>query len=170
MIDPVAYFLTFLKASLLSTGGLSNLPSLRRDLVAAGWAVDDDFGQAVVLGQLSPGPTGLWVVGLGYLTYGLVGAALALVAVTLPSFLVLAVAAGYGGIAGARWLAGGLRGVALAIIGVQLSIVWTILRQPGGDGRGLLIAAGALGLAASRRAPLPLILALAGLAGYALYR
>lgn len=169
MIEPLAYFLTFLKASLLSTGGLSNLPALRRDLTAAGWAAEGDFGRAVVIGQLSPGPTGLWVVGLGYLTYGLAGAALALIAVTLPSFLVLAVAAGYGRVAGARWLAGGLRGVALAIVGVQLSIVWTILRQPGVDRRGLLIAAGAFGLAASRRVPLPLILALAGLAGYILY-
>ena len=142
MIEPLLYFWYFLKASLFSTGGLSNLPSLHQDLIAAGWAEDADFGRSVVLGQLSPGPTGLWVVGLGYFTYGIPGA-------TLPSFVVLAVAAGYARIARARWLTGAMRGVALAVVGIQLSVVWTILRQPGVDWRGFAIAAGAFGVLAS---------------------
>lgn len=170
MIDPLRYFLYFFKASLFSTGGLSNLPSLHQDLIGIGWAEDADFGRSVVIGQLSPGPTGLWVVGLGYFTYGIAGAALALVAVTLPSFLVLVVAAGYARIARARWLTGAMRGVALAVVGVQLSVVWTILRQPGVDWRGLLIALGACGLFASRRVRLPLVLAIAAVAGYLVYR
>ena len=170
MIDPLLYFVYFFKASLFSTGGLSNLPSLHQDLIAADWAEDADFGRSVVIGQLSPGPTGLWVVGLGYFTYGVAGAALALVAATLPSFLVLAVAAGYNKIARARWLSGAMRGVALAVVGIQLSVVLTILRQPGVDWRGLLIAAGAFGLFASRRVRLPIVLALATVAGYLVYQ
>lgn len=170
MIDPLLYFVYFFKASLFSTGGLSNLPSLHQDLIAADWAEDADFGRSVVIGQLSPGPTGLWVVGLGYFTYGVAGAALALVAATLPSFLVLAVAAGYNKIARARWLSGAMRGVALAVVGIQLSVVLTILRQPGVDWRGLLIAAGAFGLFASRRVRLPIVLALAAVAGYLVYQ
>ncbi len=39
MIQPVLYFLLFLKASLFSSGGFSNLPSLHQDLLGAGWAV-----------------------------------------------------------------------------------------------------------------------------------
>ena len=127
MIDPLLYFWYFLKASLFSTGGLSNLPSLHQDLIGAGWAEDEDFGRSVVLGQLSPGPTGLWVVGLGYFTYGITGGVIALVAATLPSFVVLAIAAGYARIARSRWLTGAMRGVALAVVGIQLSVVWTIL-------------------------------------------
>lgn len=170
MIEPFHYFLLFLKASLFSTGGLSNLPSLRQDLLAEGWAAEADFGRSVVIGQLSPGPNGLWVIGLGYLTYGIAGAILALIAITLPAFLVLAVAAGYARIARARWVPGAMRGVALAVVGILLSVVWTILRQPGVDRWGLLIALVACGLTATKRVRLPLILALAGVAGYLLYR
>lgn len=170
MIDPLHYFLLFLKASLFSTGGLSNLPSLRQDLLAEGWAEDSEFGRSVVIGQLSPGPNGLWVISLGYLTYGLAGAALALIAIVIPAFLVLAVAAGYGRIARARRVGGAMRGVALAVVGITLSVVWTILHQPGVDRWGLVIAAVAFGLVATKRFRLPLILALAACAGLVLYR
>jgi chromate transporter len=77
VIDPLLYFLLFLKASLFSTGGFSNLPSLHQDLVSADWATDTDFGEAIAIGQISPGPNGLWTVSLGYITYGIPGAALA---------------------------------------------------------------------------------------------
>lgn len=170
MIEPFAYFLIFLKASLFSTGGLSNLPSLRQDLLAEGWAEDSAFGRSVVIGQLSPGPNGLWVISLGYLTYGLPGALLALIAIVLPAFFVLAVSAGYARIARARWVGGALRGVALAVVGILLSVVWTILHQPGVDRWGLLIALVAFGLAATKRIRLPVILALAAGAGLLLYR
>jgi chromate transporter len=170
VIEPLTYFLIFLKASLFSTGGLSNLPSLHQDLITRSWAREEDFGQSIVVGQLSPGPNGLWVVSLGFFTYGVAGAILALIAIVLPAMLVLAVAAGYARIARARRLAGAMRGVALAIIGVLLSVVWTILHQPGVDWRGLLIAAGSFALFASRRVRLPFILALAGCAGYLVYR
>lgn len=169
-MSAVIYFLLFLKASLFSTGGLSNLPSLRQDLTARHWAVDADFGHAVVIGQLSPGPTGLWVVGLGYLTNGYLGAALALVAIIIPALLVLVVAAGYARIERWHWIQGGMRGVSLAVVGILLTVAWTVLRQPGVDAKGLLIATGAFGLAASRKVRLPFILALAGLVGYLVYR
>ena len=169
MIEPFTYFLIYLKASLFSTGGLSNLPSLHQDLTGHGWAREEDFGQSIVIGQLSPGPNGLWVISLGFLTYGLAGAIIALVAITIPAFLVLAVAAGHARIARARWLPGAMRGVALAVIGILLSVVWTILNQPGVDWRGSLIAAVSFALFASRRVRLPLVLALAGLAGYLVF-
>ena len=70
MINPLIYFLLFLKASLFSSGGFSNLPSLHQDLLGNGWANDTDFGQSIAIGQISPGPNGLWVISLGYLTYG----------------------------------------------------------------------------------------------------
>src|SRR5256885_13062862 len=82
MINPFIYFLLFLKASLFSTGGFSNLPSLHQDLIANGWAKEADFGQSIAIGQISPGPNGLWVISLGYLTYGYLGAFLALIAIT----------------------------------------------------------------------------------------
>ncbi len=170
MINPILYFLLFLKASLFSTGGFSNLPSLHQDLLANGWAQETDFGQSIAIGQISPGPNGLWVISLGYLTYGYLGALLALLAVTLPALLVLLVAAGYARIERQAWVQGAMHGVSLAVVGILLTVVWTILRQPGVDAKGLLIALGAFGLALSRRVNVLLILGLAGLVGYFLYR
>src|SRR5436853_6981645 len=94
MINPFIYFLLFLKASLFSTGGFSNLPSLHQDLIANGWAREADFGQSIAIGQISPGPNGLWVISLGYLTYGYAGASLALVTSSFPAVLVVFVSAG----------------------------------------------------------------------------
>ena len=170
MTDPLVYFFLFLKASLFSTGGFSNLPSLHQDLISADWATDSDFGEAIAIGQISPGPNGLWTVSLGYITYGVPGAALALIAVTLPPLLVLAIAAAYGRIEHLRWVAGLMRGVSLAVVGILITVCWTILHASGVDRLGLVIAVAAFVLAQSRRVPLIVILGLAALAGYALYR
>ncbi len=62
-----------------------------------------------------------------------------------------------------------MQGVSLAVVGLLLTVVWTILNQPGIDWRGLLIALGALGLGATRKVNILVILTLAGLAGYFLY-
>jgi chromate transporter len=169
MINPVLFFLLFVKASLFSTGGFSNLPSLHQDLMGMGWAHEADFGESIAIGQISPGPNGLWVVGLGYFTYGIAGAALALLAVTLPAFLVLVIAAIYGKIEQRTWVAGLMRGVSATVVGILLTVSWTIMHQPGVDWSGWPIAAGACALALSRRVNLVVILALAGAVGYAMY-
>ena len=170
MINPLVYFLLFLKASLFSTGGFSNLPSLHQDLIGNGWATEADFGQSVAIGQISPGPNGLWVISLGYFSYGYLGALFALIAITIPALLVLAVSAGYARIERQRWVQGAMRGVSLAVVGILLTVVWTILHQPGVDWRGYLIAVGAFGLVFTRKINILLILALAGLVGFVIYR
>jgi len=78
---------------------------------------------------------------------------------------------------------GAMHGISLAVVGLLLTVVWTILRDwhmeylcrgstcaLGADWEGLLIAAGAFGLALSRKVNILIILGLAGLAGYLLYR
>jgi chromate transporter len=170
MIDPFTYLLLFLKASLFSSGGFSNLPSLHQDLIGNGWAKEADFGQSIAIGQISPGPNGLWVISLGYLTYGYLGAFFALIAITLPPLLVLVIAAVYTHIEHQTRVQVAMYGVSLAVIGLLLTVCWTILYQPDVDWKGLLIASGAFGLALSRKVNILLILALAGLAGYFLYR
>jgi chromate transporter len=170
MINPLLYFLLYLKASLFSTGGFSNLPSLHQDLIANGWASDAEFGQSIAIGQISPGPNGLWVISLGYLTYGYLGALLALIAITLPAFLVLLVSAGYHRIEHRCWVQGFMRGISLAVVGILLTVVTSIIRQPGVDWKGWLIGIAAFGLAWSQRINILIILGLAGIAGYLLYR
>jgi chromate transporter len=169
-MNPLTYFWLFLKASLLSTGGLGNLPFLTRDLVALGWAKDSDFVTAIAVGQVSPGPTGLWSISLGYLTYGWPGAALALGALSLPPLLTLAVAAFYNRIEKIPAVQDFTRGLSLGVIGLTLAVALGFTRTAITDWRGIAIAAAALGLALSKRVPVILILALGAVAGYLLYR
>lgn len=169
MINPFVYWFLFFKASLFSSGGFSNLPSLHQDLIANGWANGTEFGQSLAIGQVSPGPNGLWVICLGYLTYGYLGAALALIAITLPPLLVLAIAAVYDHIKGRRWVQGLMRGVSLCVVGITLTIVWTVVSQSGADWRGYAIAAAAFGLGASNRVPIIIILGAAAVAGLLIY-
>ncbi len=170
MINPLVFFLLFLKASLFSTGGFSNLPSLHQDLLGNGWAKEIYFGQSIAIGQISPGPNGLWVICLGYLTYGYLGATLALIAITLPALLVLAVSAGYDRIEHQAWVQGLMRGISLAVVGILLSVVWSIIQQPGVDWRGWLIAVSAAGLGLTRKVHLLLILGMAAVAGFLVFR
>jgi chromate transporter len=169
MINPLLYFLFFLKATLFSSEGMSNLPSLHQDLISEGWAMESNFGQSLAIGQISPGPNGLWVICLGYLTYGFAGAALALVAMTIPPFLVLGIAAIYDRIATLKWVSSLMRGVSLAVLGILVSVTWIILMHSSLDWRSIVTATTACGFTLTKRVNLLLILALAAASGYLLY-
>jgi chromate transporter len=169
MIDPLLYFLLFLKASLFSTGGTGNLPSLYQDLISLNWANEADFAQAIAIGQISPGPTGLWVICLGYLTYGYLGVLLAFIAVLIPPFLVLALAAIYNKIQNRPSIRGLLRGVSLMVVGLTIVIAYTFTTTEGTDWKAFLIACAAFAIGFSRKVNVLIILLGAGLAGYLFY-
>lgn len=170
MIDPLAYFLLLLKATVLSFGGTANLPSIHQDLTTRGWANDQQFGSALAIGQLAPGPVGLWVVALGYAIAGLPGAGLSAGAIVLPPLLVLPLAGLHRRHAGTPAMRGFIRGIALATIGTLPVILAKIISGYGFDLGGAGIVAGSVVLVASRRVPLPVVLLLSALAGVLLYR
>jgi chromate transporter len=170
-MEALALFGVFLKASALSLGGLSSLPLLRADLVAPGIATDEQIVQAIAIGKISTGPTGLYIVSLGYLVAGVVGATMALIAASLPPLVIVPITA-----VARRWLlttpvAGLVRGVALGTAGLlaatgigiitatgvpswwqlALAAVATVLTYRGILHPGLVIAIGAaVGLALGR--------------------
>jgi chromate transporter len=169
MSNPLALFWIMLKAALLSTTGTGNLPIVHQDLLARGWATDHQFAEALAIGQISPGPSGLWVISLGYLVDGLRGAALTLVAIALPPLVVLLLHGFY-----RRWGAGAatqgfVRGLGLAVAGVFLTVLAGIMTSVGRRTSNLLIMLGAIGLGATRRVPVLLLLVLAALVGIALF-
>ncbi|HEX7432191.1 MAG TPA: chromate transporter [Anaerolineaceae bacterium] len=168
-MNPLAYFWLFFKASLLSTGGLGNLPFLHKDLIDLGWARESDFVTAIAVGQVSPGPNGLWSISLGYLTYGWVGAGLALIAVSLPPLTVLVIASFYSRLERLAAVQDFTRGLTLGVIGLTLAVALSLAGSTITDWRGILIAACALGLALSKRVPIIAILVLAALAGGLFY-
>lgn len=169
MIEPVTYFLLFLKATLLSTGGLGNLPFLNEDLVGLGWAKPADFVTAIAVGNVSPGPTGLWSVSLGYLTFGVLGSILALIALSLPPLLILVVSASYNRIEHQPIVQDFTRGLTLGVVGLTLAVALGLVSSSVADWRGILIVAGAMGLALWKKVPVIVILILAAIAGWLLY-
>ncbi|NOZ29706.1 MAG: chromate transporter [Chloroflexi bacterium] len=168
-MNPAVYFWLFLKASLFSTSGLGNLPILHQDLLARGWATEADFVQAIAVGRLSPGPSGLWAISLGYLTYGWPGALLALMAITLPPLLILGVAALHRRFEEKPVVQHFTQGLGMGVVGLILAVTWTLLNTTVSDWRGLAIVAGAFGLTLSRRVPVIVLLGIAALAGWLLY-
>lgn len=165
-MSPPVFFWLLLKASLFSTGGMGNLPSLHHDLLARGWATERQFAESLAVGQVAPGPNGLWVISLGYFVDGLRGALLALLAITLPPFLVLAVDRLYRRMKDHPGIEGFVSGLGLAVVGISVVVLVGLLRSVGPDVRSVSIALASLALGG--RVPVVVVLALAGLAGIAL--
>lgn len=168
-MNPLLYFWLFLKASLFSTGGMGSLPSLHADLLARRWAAERHFVEALAIGQVSPGPNGLWVVSLGYLTNGLMGAALALVALCLPPLLVLVIERAYRRVQHHPGVEGFARGLMLAVVGIFAVVLLGFLRNGGADIRSMSIALVSATLALTKRVPIVMILAGAAIVGMVLY-
>ncbi|HLK58319.1 MAG TPA: chromate transporter [Chthonomonadaceae bacterium] len=164
-MNPWLSFWLFLKASLFSTGGMGNLPSLHNDLLARRWATERQFAESLLIGQLAPGPNGFWVLSLGFLTDGLRGALLALLAINLPPMLILLVERLYRHVKEHPAVEGFMRGMSLALTGMFAITMYRLLRGGGLDVRTVLIALAAVGLGATRRVPLIVIVALAAVAG-----
>lgn len=163
------YFWLFLKASLLSFGGFGNLPFLVKDLTALGWASDVDFVNAIAVGQLSPGPSGLWSISLGYITFGWLGSFLALVALSIPPLFTLVMVAFYHRIEKYAFVKNFSRGLMLGVIGLMLGTTWTLAQTTIIEWRDFIIVLAAFGLALSKKVPVIVIFVLAGLAGFLFY-
>jgi chromate transporter len=163
------FFWLFLKASLLSLGGLGNLPFLHQDLITLGWAGETDFITALAVGQLSPGPTGLWSVSLGYLIHGWGGALLALLALSLPPLLVLGVQAFYSRLEGKPAVQNFVRGLSLGVIGLTLAVTFRLAQSSVVDWRAGLITVCALAAALNKRIPVIVILGVGALAGWLMF-
>ena len=164
-MSPFHFFWLFFKASLFSTGGLGNLPFLQKDLTALGWAKNTDFVTAIAVGQVSPGPTGLWSISLGYLTFGWLGAILALLALSLPPLLALVVSAFYSRLENFPAVQDFNRGLGLGVVGLTLAIASRLAGSLIHDWTGVATALISLAMALSGRVPVILILALAAAAG-----
>lgn len=162
------FFWIVLKSVLFSTGGFGPLPSLHADFIARGWATERTFTEALAIGQLTPGPNGLWVASLCYLVGGLPGALLSCLAMLAPPLLILVVELVYVRIAGKSATQGALDGVLLAIVGTNLLILAQIFLGWQLDIVVVAIAAASAIGAATRKVPPILVIAAAIAIGYAI--
>lgn len=162
------YFLLAFKASLFSTGGFGNVPSLHDDLLARHWATERNFAEALAVGQISPGPNGLWIISLGYFVDGVPGALLSLAAITLPPLLIVAVEWLYHRTRSHPAVEGFIRGLGLATVGIFVVVLQRLLHDVGLNARTLLICGASIGLGFFRRIPVIAVLLAAAAAGLAL--
>ena len=118
MTDLFDLFVIFLRAGLFSVGGQAALPQLRQDLVATGILSEHQILEAIAIGRITPGPTGLYIMVLGYFAAGPAGAIVAGLAGTIPPLSVVATAGLLRRWLLSAWAAGMVRGLVLATAGL----------------------------------------------------
>ena len=113
----------FLRAALLSSGGLQALPLLREDLVLQrGFLTDGDFATAVSIGRITPGPNGLFVLSIGYYAGGLLGVLASIIGITVPPFLAIGLVRAHRRLAGQGWVVGATRGITATAVGLLAAV------------------------------------------------
>ncbi len=161
----ILFFFTILKAVLFSTGGFGPLPALHADFLANGWATEQHFAEAISIGQIAPGPNGLWVVSLASLSNGTFAAVLAVLALILPPFIILFVRKFYSKIRYYPATQGILDGVVLVVSSFSIVVLAVIFQNSHPNAALILIAVISAVLAATRRVPVNLILVFAAVIG-----
>ncbi len=141
---------------------------LHDDLVRRGLATDRQFAESLAVGQVSPGPNGLWVICLGYLLGGWLSALAALLAIALPPLLILVIAGLYERHRNHPAVEGFLAGLEIAVIAVFAVIMADFLRGAPHTWLTWVVALIAFAVTLRGRIPTIVILLLAGVLGVVL--
>ena len=174
LLEPVQVFDSFYRAgSLVFGGGHVVLPLLQELVVAPGWVTNAEFVAGYGAAQAVPGPLFTFAAYLGIfvgMPSGWAGGLFALIAIFLPSFLlVIGVAPFWDRLRNWASFGGALRGINAAVVGLLLAAlydpVWTSAIH-GPEDFGLALVA--LGLLAVWKWPPWLVVALSAGAGKAL--
>lgn len=169
-MSPLVFFAIVLRASLLATSGMGNVPAIHADMLARAWATDRAFAESLAIGQITPGPSGLWVISLGYLVDGVRGALVALAAVVLPPLVVVAVDRAYRRVAHVAAVEGFVRGLSLGVVGTFVVVLLGVLYGTGIDATMVVIAVVSAALGFVKKIPVVAIVAAAAIAGIATSR
>ncbi|MFI5225362.1 MAG: chromate efflux transporter [Candidatus Limnocylindrales bacterium] len=170
--QPVALFDAFYRAgALVFGGGHVVLPLLHSSVVDPGWVSDDQFLAGYGAAQAMPGPLFTFSAYLGTVSgvppNGVPGAVVALVAIFLPSFLLIFGALPF-------WeelrqsvgLRRALTGINAAVVGILLAALYTPVWTSGIEAPiDVAIAAGGLVLLLTGRVPPVVVVGLAALVG-----
>ena len=165
-------FLSFLQVGAFSFGGAYGAIPLIRDVVSArGWLDDEALTHMIAVSESTPGPIMVnMATYVGSTQAGLPGAAVATLAVVLPSFvIILLVMVVMKTALKNPWVQAALRGMKPCVIGIVLAtgaqmMVKNLVPATGMDLRALLLTAvlaGVLFLPKKKPSPIQLILAAA---------
>ena len=123
----------FAGISLLAVGGgNATLPAIQEHATGAGWVSNEQFLQIYALGQIAPGPSTMYVAGLGYFVSGWAGALVAGLAFVLPSSILVVLA----GVGWARWRESSLKsafrtGLAPVTVALLTAGAWNLVKALG---------------------------------------
>lgn len=169
---PVAFFDAFYRAgALVFGGGHVVLPLLHASVVEPGWVTNDQFLAGYGAAQAVPGPLFTFAAFLGTVSQpepnGIAGATIALVAIFLPSFLLVFGAIPFWDrLRTASGFRRALTGTNAAVVGILAAAlytpVWTSAITAPID---VLVAGVALGLLFTDRVPPLIVVALCAVAG-----
>jgi chromate transporter len=105
-------------------GGFASVPVMLHEVVGVRhWMSTRIFMDGIAMGQVTPGPIVITATFVGYRIAGLLGAALATVAVFLPSFLILAlVVPHFDRMKASRYFQRAMRGILASFVGLLLAV------------------------------------------------
>ena len=125
-VKGLAMFDSFYRSgSLVFGGGHVVLPLLQREVVPTGWVTGEDFLAGYGAAQAVPGPLFTFAGYLGAMSGGISGAILAIIAIFLPAFLLVAgVLPFWNGLRKNPKVQGALTGVNAAVVGILLAALY----------------------------------------------
>jgi chromate transporter len=105
-------------------GGFASLPLMLEEVVhTQGWMDSRTFMDGIALGQVTPGPIVITATFVGYMLYGLAGAAIATVAMFFPSFVLLVATAPFiDSLRSSPLFRKALSGILASFVGLLLSV------------------------------------------------
>jgi chromate transporter len=122
-------FLVIMIASLFSFGGLGSLPVLESQLSANGVTPDAVVLPSLAVGNISPGPNGLYLIAASYFIGGITGSLVACAAVVVPPFLVVAVERARQRLIHLVRFRAMLRSLALAVVALLFVTDWSLVKH-----------------------------------------
>jgi chromate transporter len=127
-------FLIILIASMFSFGGLGSLPVLQSQLATNGVSPAAVVLPSLAVGNISPGPNGLYLVAASYFMGGIKGSLLACLAVAIPPFLVLPVERAKRRLIHLPRVRAMLRSLGVAVVARLVLPVWSLITHAAANG------------------------------------
>lgn len=166
----ITLFWTFIKINLLSTSGPASLGILH-ELAVGTFLTEGEFVEAVGFSTLLPGSDALQLaMYIGYMKAGITGGMVSIIGALLPPTVLMFIVVGLlHRIRKESWMASFVEGLTPAVSVLMFFVAWKIFIGSGGFSWQMVIIGLASFVALYYKAPAPVVLLVAGVAGVLLY-
>jgi chromate transporter len=150
-------------ASLTSFGNGSVMVAVLQQMFVqdAGALTNDELLFAFALARVTPGQSNLYIASIGYMMFGWAGSALSMLAVILPSYLMLPMLGGYQRLRTISAVPRFTRGLAATAVGILIATSWNLSKDSLDPPVTWVVLTAALGLMMFTKLPTVVSLALA---------